>query len=291
MVRTKPLRLMLPAGLIAALLAVSAAKAQETQPFGQEPPREDTGTQTPPPENPPVRTAQRSRDSRRLFQRFAEDAAIIPGGWVEGLLSFEHIESGSERAHLDGLFTFAVGETNEAGLKLGFEWLNADSPEPDGSGIDDVDLYFKHRMRNGASPCALGALLKLGVADDEEGLGTGKSDLEGFGACRFDTTAATFTGNVGARYNGQPDPPLPDSEVSILAGAGVIFPTGNEISVVIEATWESERLDGVGNDARLTIGLQGVTTRPGFGFRGAVALPLTDATPDYQILFGAVYLY
>ncbi|HET8948542.1 MAG TPA: hypothetical protein VFQ07_16295 [Candidatus Polarisedimenticolia bacterium] len=277
--------------LAAAGLATPGLLAQETQPFGQEPPREDTGTQNPPPQKQSVRPSQPDRDSRRLFQRFAEDSAIIPGGWVEGQLSFEHIDSGSERAHLDGLFAFAVGKTNEAGLKLGFEWLNADSPDPDGSGIDDIDFYFKHRLLNGSSHCALGGLLKLGIADDGEGLGTGKSDLEGFAACRADTTAATFTGNIGARYNGQPDPPLPDSEVSILAGAGVIFPTGNEISVVIEATWESERLDGLGNDARLTIGLQGVATRPGFGFRGAVAFPLTDATPDYQVLLGAVYLY
>jgi len=282
--------------LAALCLAIGAAapanlRAQETQPFEEtEQPREDT-PDTPAPQPTKPRPSQSDRDSRRLFQRFAEDAAIIPGGWAEGQLSYEHVDSGVERADLGGLFAFGVGRSNEAGLRVGFEWLNAESPDPDGSGIDDIDLYFKHRLFNGESHCALGGLMKLGIADEEKGLGTGKTDFELFAACRADTRGATFTGNVGARYNGQPDPPLPDSEVSILAGGGIILPTGKEISVVIEATWESERLDGSGNDARLILGLQGVATRPGFGFRGALALPLTDATPDYQILFGAVYLY
>ncbi|HYV18924.1 MAG TPA: hypothetical protein VFC25_07835 [Verrucomicrobiae bacterium] len=294
MLTTKPFHLLALACLAVAATALtpSALRAQETQPFGQEPPREDTGTENPPPEQKQsVRPSQADRDSRRLFQRFAEDAAIIPGGWIEGQFNFEHIDSGVERMNLSGLFAFAVGHTNEVGFRLGFEKLNANSPDPDGSGIDDADVYFKHRLLNGESHCALGGLMKLGFADADEGLGTGKTDLEFFAACRADTHAATFTGNIGGRYNGQPDAPLPDSEVSILAGGAVIFPFGNEWSAVIEATWESERLDGVGNDARLTFGLQGVATRPGFGFRGAFAIPLTDATPDYQVLFGAVYIF
>ena len=274
----------------AALLA-PGTRAQETQPFEQTPPREDEPAESAPPaQTPQYRPAPSDRDARRLFQRFAEDAAIIPGGWVEGLLSFEHFDSGVERAFLEGLFAFQVGEENEAGLRLGFEWLDADAPDPDGSGLADIDVYFKHRF-SGSSPCAIGGLLKLPTAKEDEGLGTGKADFEFFGACRANLEAVSFTANAGARYNGDPDPPFPESEVSVLAGAGAIFPVGRQVSIVVEATWESERLDGVGNDGRLTIGLQGVAARPGFGFRGALALPLTEAAPDYQVLFGAVYLY
>jgi hypothetical protein len=272
-------------------VASPGVSAQETQGFDQPPPQEVPPDQptTPPPTSP--RPSQSDRDSRRLFQRFAEDSALVPAGWIEGQFSFEHIDSGVERINLNGIFAFAAGHTNEVGVRLGFEKLNAESPDPDGSGIDDIDAWFKHRLFNGESNCALGGLMKVGIADPDEGLGTGKTDVEFFAACRADTRGATFAGSLGGRYNGQPDPPLPDSEVSILAGGAVIFPFGNEISLVVEATWESERLDGLGNDARLTLGLQGVATRPGFGFRGAFAFPLTDATPDYQILFGAVYLF
>ena len=274
----------------AATLFAPGPRAQETQPFEQTPPREEQpGETTPAPEYKP-RPSGSDRDVRRLFQRFAEDAAVVPGGWMEGLLSFEHFESGVERAYLLGNFAFQVGEGNEAGLRLGFEWLDADGDDLDGRGIADIDAYFKHRF-SGSSPCAIGGVLKLPTANEEEGLGTGKADVEFFGACRANLQAVTFTANAGARYNGDPDPPFPGSEVSVLAGGGAIFPVSREMSVVLEGTWESERLDGVGNDGRLTIGLQGVATRPGFGFRGAVALPLTDAAPDWQVIFGAVYLY
>ena len=273
-----------------ATLLAPHARAQETQPFEQTPPQEVPPGETAPAPQYQPRPSGSDRDARRLFQRFAEDAAVVPGGWMEGLVSFEHFESGTERAFLLGNFAFQVGEENEAGLRLGFEWLDADGDDLDGSGIADIDVYFKHRFA-GSSPCAIGGILKLPTADEDEGLGTGKADFEFFGACRANLQAVTFTANAGARYNGDPDPPFPESEVSVLAGAGAIFPVGHEMSIVVEGTWESERLDGVGNDARLTIGLQGVATRPGFGVRGALALPLTDAAPDWQVLFGAVYLY
>ena len=288
--------------LLLSILGAGRAGAQdppEDLPEETVTPREFEGPEDPPPAPqetppPPSRVAaprpSADRDARRLFQRFAEDAAIIPGGWVEGLLSYEHFDGGVDRAFLVGLLAFQVGEENEAGLRLGFEWLEADAPDPDGTGLADIDVYFKHRFA-GASPCAIGGLLKLPTADEDEGLGTGKADFEFFGACRANLEAVSFTANAGARYNGDPDPPFPESEVSILAGAGAIFPVGREMSIIVETTWESERLDGVGNDARLIIGLQGVATRPGFGFRGALALPLTDAAPDYQVVFGAVYLY
>src|SRR5262245_50095039 len=286
-----PLVVIVPIVVTAALLA-PGPRAQDTQPFEQTPPQEVPPGETPPAQQPQYQrqTPKSDRDARRLFQRFAEDAAVIPGGWMEGFLSYEHFENGVERVFLEGLFAFQVGEENEAGLKLGFEWLEADEPAVDGSGLADIEGYFKHRF-SGSSPCAIGGLLKLPTADEDEALGTGKADFEFFGACRANLQSVTFTANAGARYNGEPDPPFPESQVSVLAGAGAIFPVGREMSVVLEGTWESERFDGVGNDARLTIGLQGVATRPGFGFRGAVALPLTDAAPDYQVFFGAVYLY
>lgn len=283
---------------VAALFAVADAvlplapgpRAQETQPFEQTAPEEEPPAETAPAPQYIRRPPQSDRDARRLFQRFAEDAAIIPGGWMEGFLSFEHFESGVERVFLEGQFAFNIAEDNEMGLRLGFEWLDDDDSGFDGEGIADIDVWFKHRFA-GSSPCAIGGLLKLPTADEDEGLGTGKADFEFFGACRANLEAVTFTANAGARYNGDPDPPFPDSDASLLAGVGAIFPVGREISIVLEGSYETERLDGVGSDGRLTIGMQGVATRPGFGFRGAVALPLTDTAPDYQVFFGAVYLY
>jgi hypothetical protein len=247
--------------------------------------------ENPPPESPPrASAAPGNRDARRLFQRFAEDAAIVPGGWTEGQFIYSDLDDGADNQLLAALIAFRVSDQVEAGLRLGYERQATDAG-PDGSGLSDIDLYGKYRLHGGAGRCALGGLVKVPTGHEEEGLGTGKTDVEGFAACRADLQAVSVTGNVGLRYNGNPDAPLPDSEGSLLAGGGLLMPAGARMTFVIEATYESQRLDGAGADARLTLGMQGVARAPGFGFRGALALPLSDGAPDFQVFFGAVYLY
>ena len=274
---------------LSAMVAVaSPAAAQPQTPQPEPPPYE-----APPPETgvpPRAPSAPGHRDARRLFQRFAEDAAIVPGGWTEGQLIYSDLDDGDSNQLLAALIAFRVTDQVEAGLRLGYERQAAD-PGPDGSGLSDIDLYGKYRLHGGAGRCALGGLVKVPTGHQEEGLGTGKTDVEGFAACRADLQAVTVTGNVGLRYNGNPEAPLPDSQASVLAGGGLLLPVGASITCVIEASYESQRLDGAGADARLTLGMQGVARAPGFGFRGALALPLSNGAPDFQIFFGAVYLY
>jgi len=238
----------------------------------------------------PDATVRADRDGRRLFQRFAEDSAIIPGGWIEGVFNYDNEADGAQRFFAGGQFAFRLGEQAEAGLRLG--WAKQDSNDgPHGSGLDDIDLYGKFRFRGGGGRCAAGGLVKFATGDEAEGIGTGATDVEGFYACRGDFAAVTLAGNLGARYNGNPDPPLPEANASVLAGGAIIIPAGVRTSFVIEASWESERLDGAGSDARLTLGYSGAGPGDGFGLRGAIALPLADGAPDYEILFGAVWLY
>jgi hypothetical protein len=266
----------LPALLLLSLAGtVFAQEEQDLPPAGATPP-------------PPL-SSSTDRDGRRLFQRFAEDAAILPGGWTEFQFVYDDFGRGDSHQFLGGLFAFRLGEQVEAGLRLGYARQDAD-PGPDGSGLSDVEVYGKYRLHGGGG-CAIGGLVKAGNADADEGLGTGAMDVEGFVGCRADLAAVSLVGNAGVRYNGNPDPPLPDSAASLLAGGALIMPTGARSTFVIEATYETERLDGAGTDARLTLGYQGVARPPGFGFRGAVAIPLTDAAPDWQALFGLVYMY
>lgn len=227
------------------------------------------------------------RGGRRLFQRFAEDAALVPGGWVEGIFTYDNQPDGAERFLLGGQFAFRLGESAEAGLRLGFVRQEFDGAD-DGSGLGDIEVWGKYRF---AGPCAAGGLIKIPSGDEDEGIGTGQTDVEGFFACRADFAAVTLAGNAGARYNGKPDPPLPDSEASVFLGGGLLIPAGTTTTFVIEATWESERFDGVGNDARLILGYSGAGPGPGFGMRAAIALPLSDAAPDYQVFVGAAWLY
>jgi hypothetical protein len=284
---------------VVALLAAGAPALAQDETV--KPPDDFGAGQAPsPPPQPPQQVApppsakpgqQPQRDAQRLFQRFAEDAAIIPGGWVEGRFSWEHFEGGGDRFLLGGLLAFHVAEGAEVGLDFGYEDVDLKDFDLSGSGLSDINVYGKYRLNRGTSPCALGGLLKVPTADEKKGLGTGVLDAEAFAACRANLSAVTLTGNLGARYNGNPDPPFPDSRASVLAGAGLIVPAGKQMSFVLEGTWESERLDGAKNDARLTLGVQGNPQRPGWALRGALALPLNDSALHYQGLFGAVYLY
>lgn len=275
----------LESGAIQALALALGLMAAVVPAAAQAP--DETGT---PQASAPAAAPPMNRDARRLFQRFAEDAAIVPSGWAEGQAAYTNLSGNGTYEFLGTQLAFRLNDQAEAGLRLGWAHLDA-SDAPNGSGLSDIDLYGKYRFHGSAGHCAVGGLVKVPTADEEKGLGTGSADVEAFGACRADLKAASATANAGVRYNGSTDAPLPDARASVLLGGGLLIPTGPRATFVIEATYESERLDGAGSDARLTLGMQWSPPAPGLGFRGAVVLPLSDAAPDSQILFGAVWLY
>ncbi|HET6277548.1 MAG TPA: hypothetical protein VFG08_02075 [Candidatus Polarisedimenticolia bacterium] len=230
------------------------------------------------------------RDTRRLFQRFIEDAVVAPGGWVEGQFSYRNLPDDDDLYNLDALIAFHAGTNVEAGLRFGYVNLDA-APGPDGSGLSDVDLYGKYVFPGGRNRLALGGLLKLPTADEDEGLGTGKPDLEAFGAWRGNYEGVTVTANAGIRLNGNPDSQTQSSEDSALVGAGLILPVTPASSIVIEWSLETRRFEGDSNDSRLTPGFQKMFRGGTGGLRGAVAIPLSDAAPDYQVIFGVFFTY
>jgi hypothetical protein len=238
----------------------------------------------------PAVPGEGDRNARRLFVRFVEDAAVVPGGWVEGQYLYQNLEAGSR--HFAGpLIAFKVVEGVEAGLRFGYVDLRG-GQGPDGAGLSDIDLFLKYRLPGkGASRVAIGALLKAPSADEAEGLGTGEPDLEGFVAWRADLEAVTLVASAGARFNGQPDPAFIDTEDSVLLGAAVLLPATERVTFSVEGTYETERLEGDDADGRLTLGLQAFSRRRQGGFRGAVTLPLTDGAPDTELFLGAYLTY
>ncbi len=229
------------------------------------------------------------RGARRLFQRFVEDAAVVPGGWIEAQYRYENLEDGG-RHFAGSLIAFKVIDDLEAGLRFGFVDVTPDSA-PDSSGLSDLDLYAKYRLPGGRGRLAIGAVLKAPTADEQEGIGTGKRDVEIFGAFRADLEAVTLVANLGYRFNGQPDPPLPETEDTLLVGGAVLLPATPALTFVIEGTYESRRLDSGKADGRLTVGLQHFGEGGQGGFRGALGIPLSDGAPDYEILLGAFFAY
>src|SRR5882724_2001238 len=230
------------------------------------------------------------RNNRRLFERFIEDAAVVPGGWIEGRYVYTNLSDGS--THFAGpLIAFKVVKDLEAGITFGFLDLHPGSG-PQNSGLSDIDLYARYRLP-GAGPgrFAFGARLKWPTADESKNLGTGKSDFEIFGAFRADLDAVTLVADIGARDNGDPGSSLPEAKNSLLAGGGILLPASPRCTLSIEATWESTRVEGAGSDARLTVGVQTFGPARHGGLRGAVAVPLSKDAPDLGIILGAFYTY
>ncbi len=230
------------------------------------------------------------RGDRRLFRRFIEDAAIIPGGWIEGQFVYQNLPDQQSRYFLGPLIAFRLVDNLEAGLRFGFVDFE-DDRGPDGSGFSDIDIYAKYRLRGGAGRVAIGGVLKIPTADEEDRIGTGSTDLEAFVAWRRDFDAVTVTANFGLRHNGNPDPPLPSGDDSYLFGGAILLPVSAGLTFVIESSYESQRVEGGEDDARLTVGFQTTVRSGAGGFRGAVDLPLSDGAPDAQIFFGAYFTY
>lgn len=230
------------------------------------------------------------RDTRRLFQRFAQDAVVVPGGWLEGQFSYRNLPDNSDLYNLDALIAFQVGSIVEAGIRVGY--VNLDAPQPpDGAGLSDIDLYGKYVFPGGRNRLALGGLLKLPTADEDKHLGTGKRDLEAFGAWRGNFEGVTLTANAGIRFNGNPDDPALSSKDSALLGAGLILPLSPATTFLVEWSFETNRYAGFSNDSRLTPAFQMMFRDGKGGLRGGLALPLSDGAPDWQVIFGAFYTY
>ncbi|HEV8700488.1 MAG TPA: hypothetical protein VGV60_04355 [Candidatus Polarisedimenticolia bacterium] len=253
------------------------------------------GAQTPPGESPGApgpgggRKNLADRNDRRLFQRFVEDAAISTGGWAELQYRYTNLSNGSEH-FLGPLVAFKIVNNIEGGLRFGFLDVNPD-PGSGESGLSDIDLFAKYRLPGGRGRAAFGVLAKVPTANEEEGLGTGKSDLEVFAAWRADLDAVSIVAHAGVRFNGDPDPPVPPTDNSLFFGGALILPASAALTLVIEATYETERFEGASDDARLTLGVQSRGRQGHTGIRGGVAIPLNDGAPDYEVLLGAFLTY
>jgi len=242
-----------------------------------------------PPGPPPAKKNLGDRDDRRLFQRFIEDAAVSSGGWAEMQYRYDNLPGG--KTHFIGpLVAFKVVRDVEAGLRFG--WLNT-RPDtgPNGSGLSDLDLYAKYRFPGGRARTAVGALVKIPTADEAKGLGTGERDAELFAAWRADLEAVSITANAGFRFNGDPAAPLPHTNDTLLLGGGVLLPAFPRLTIVIEGSYETNRIHGAAADGRLTLGMQSRGGRGRGGFRGAVAIPLKDGAPDSEFIAGAFLTY
>lgn len=233
---------------------------------------------------------QTTQQPDRLFQAFAEDAAIIPGQWWEGQVIV--IDGDPVNAAILGLVVaFRPYQNFEVGGSVGFG--NTDAPPlfPDGSGATDLDVWGKWNFgRVGGAKntdFAVGGIATIPTGDDTAGLGEDAFHVALFGSLRHQMDDAVIAAHAGLRINGNGNifgVPL-SGKTSGIAGVGVILPVRDRLSLVGEANLETERFDGGDDDIRV---LGGVNWRPlaRGTIRAAFSVGLTDGAPDAAIVAG-----
>jgi hypothetical protein len=247
-------------------------------------------------------------NENRLFQRFIEDGAVTDNVWLEGQFRYQStdarvIDDGDvERRDADiyslgAILAVNVAEDLEFGGQLGFRTLNPDPGDPE-TGLTDLDLYGKIRFTTEPTQVAAGILLKLPTGDEDESpsFGTGEVDVAFFGGVRHDFGRSSLVASFGLRINQDPEPDLDpnvpglEGETSISLGGGYLLALTSNLVGVIEASYETERIDRSGSDFRLTLGAD-YRRGKSFGIRGAVVGGLGDFAPDLEIVASGVFYF
>jgi hypothetical protein len=240
-----------------------------------------------------AQTGKSITNENRLLQRFAEDGAVTENVWFEGQFRFQSFDR-VDAFYLEPILAVNVAEDLELGGRL--RLLTAD-PDPGGSetGLTDLDLYGKIRLSTKPTQLAVGILLKLPTGDETRSLlhGTGETDVGFFAGLRRDFSALSLVANAGLRINQDPDAPppqQPEGEMSVQLGGAALFPLTAKLAGLLEATFETERIDGAGSDLRLTLGAD-YRRDESFSARLGAAAGSGDAAPDLELIASAVFLF
>jgi hypothetical protein len=280
--RARPPARLLPAlsvVLCAAALLANAALAQETVP-----PPAPIQEAAPPPPPIPV----------RLLKNFVLDGGVQPNVWLEMQWRMETntpLPGGIDgtRNTLSGILALGFNDRVEAGLQWGGMTVDPDGGSSN-SGASDLEVYGKYLFGLAPLDVSVGGLVKIPTASSEEMLGSGSVDWEGFAAVRKDFGNIQAVGNLGLRWNGDPDVAGVGGETSLLAGGGVIFGLGKRSSGSLELNYESRRYEGLSSDFRMTPGFLLRIAERGF-FRAGVGIGLSDGAPDMEFIAGLGWSY
>jgi hypothetical protein len=225
--------------------------------------------------------------SMRLFHGFIEDATVVDNQWWEAWAEYSEGE-GLDTFLIRGIAAFQPWENIELGATVGFGNSSADGGGLDGSGATDLDLWGKYHFGGGGSTeFAAGAVVTVPTGDDTAGLGFDAFSFGAFGSMRQRYERWILSAHAGVRVNGDGQIfgiPL-DGELSPMIGFGLFYPHSDEVTFVVEGSFESERFDGIDSDLRLLGGVNWRLSNRGI-LRSAVAVGLTDGAPDAQLLLG-----
>ena len=231
--------------------------------------------------------------SDRLFQAFAEEAALIQTQWWEGQVAFTDNDP-TDSTVLRLVAAVQPFQNVEFGGRVGFGSTDAPGNIPDGSGATDLDLWGKWGFApsGGETEFAVGALVTVPTGDDTAGLGRDAFDFEVFGSLRHRLPKLVVSAYGGFRVNGNGSTQgfTVEGKTSALLGGGVIVPVSDALSWVGEVNLESERFRGGDSDFRVLGGVNWRVTSRGI-VRGAISVGLTDGSPDAALTGGYAYTF
>ncbi len=242
-------------------------------------------------------------NDHRLFQRFIEDGAVAENVWLEGQFRFQSFDD-ADVFSIQPIVAATFAEDFEIGGRFGIATVDPERGDSE-SGFMDLDLFGKIRLTTKPTQFSAGLLLDLPTGDEDKSirLGTGEMDVAFFGGIRHDFGSMSLVGNAGLRINQDPDVTDPDvlnagglsrsmepeGETSISLGGGLLFAMTERLAGILELSYETERIDGLGSDLRVTLGGD-YRLQESFGIRVAGAAGQDDGAPDFELIFSAVLL-
>lgn len=234
-----------------------------------------------------------SQIADRLFLTFSQDAALVPSQWWEGQIEFADGKNDDPDVFLvRGVFAFHPIKSLEVGGNVGFGRANAPGRIYDGNGATDLDIYGKWVFANVASntDVSAGVLLTVPTGDDTAGLGYNAFASQVFGGVRYRTEPVVIGAHVGIRYNGTGRYQTVGmaGKTSLELAVSALFPLANQVSVVGEAQFESDRFEDRDASTQLLVGVNWRAFRRGT-FRGALAGGLTDGAANFRLILGYAY--
>lgn len=230
--------------------------------------------------------------------------AVVPGSFQLSVgTEFTTGEYGGDRS-VDELYIPVTGwyRTDRISLRLTVPYLRVDGPTgtiiegPGGqpipgdgpdvteSGLGDVvlgmTLYDAWKNRDGDLALDLGGSIKLGTADEDKGLGTGKTDFTVQADLVRFLPGFTAIGSVGYVVRGDPDGfALDDGLIASVGGFSNGAPRGMRLGAFLDYRQAGYEL----NDDRLeALGMLGWRME-GWGAYLTASVGLSDSAPDWGV--------
>ncbi|HET6278666.1 MAG TPA: hypothetical protein VFG08_07775 [Candidatus Polarisedimenticolia bacterium] len=239
--------------------------------------------------------------NHRLFDRFVEDGAVVPRGWVELVAGYADYRQGDRDRVAGTVVAFRFGRNVEAGLlggaldrrrSAGAPLFGAPLPEEiDGAGLADAALYGKYRALSGPFDLAVGGRVTIPLGDDQAGRGPGVFQYEAFTGVRKTWPRATVVGSAGvAGRDDSQAPGAADGRISLKLGVGTLIPLSLLWTMMAEVAYESARFAGEGSDAEIVVGFDWRPTKF-LAARCGAGAGVTDEAADFTAVISVVMFF